>query len=97
MVHWERTNGDGNGAIPVNRPEAGMTWAPEAYWDDDLQSYVLFFTSRLYYVVDNTGGVGLGPMLGVLMRYFVRFSSNSDTWTIKVNASIVSTLTTHCT
>lgn len=48
LVHWTRTNGDGNGGITVNSPEAGMTWAPEAYWDDSLQSYIVFFSSRMF-------------------------------------------------
>ena len=48
MVNWTRTNGDGNGGITVNTPKAGMSWAPEAFWDDDLQSYVVFFSSRIY-------------------------------------------------
>ena len=48
LVHWTRTNGDGNGGITVNSPDAGMTWAPEAYWDDSLQSYIVFFSSRMF-------------------------------------------------
>ena len=30
MMNWTRTNGDGNGGITINTPNAGMTWAPEA-------------------------------------------------------------------
>lgn len=48
MMNWTRTNGDGNGGITINSPNAGMTWAPEAYWDDDLNAYVVFFSSRMY-------------------------------------------------
>src|SRR5699024_2018898 len=80
MVHWERTNGDGNGAIPVHRPEAGITWSPEAYWDDDLQSSVLFFASRLYDDVDHTGGEGHAQMFAVLTRDFVTFTSPPASW-----------------
>src|SRR5699024_5121257 len=92
MVHWERTNGDGNGAIPVNRPEAGMTWAPEAYWDDDLQSYVLFFASRLYDDVDHTGGEGHAQMFAVLTRDFVTFTSPPASWQNTGHARIDSTV-----
>ena len=92
MVHWERTNGDGNGAIPVNRPEAGMTWAPEAYWDDDLQSYVLFFASRLYDDVDHTGGEGHAQMFAVLTRDFVTFTSPPASWQDTGHARIDSTV-----
>ena len=48
MMNWTRTNGDGNGGITINTPNAGMTWAPEAYWDDDLNAYVVFFSSRMF-------------------------------------------------
>lgn len=80
MVTWERTNGDDNGGITVNQPEAGMTWAPEAYWDDDLQSYVLFFASRLYDDVDHTTGAGHAQMFTVVTRDFKTFSSPPATW-----------------
>ncbi len=34
--------------VKVSPDTAGMTWAPEAYWDDDLGEYVVFWASRLY-------------------------------------------------
>ena len=39
MVNWTRTNADGNGdtGIKVNADNMGMTWAPEAFWDDDAE------------------------------------------------------------
>ena len=80
LVHWERTNGDGNGAIEVNQPEAGMTWAAEAYWDDELQSYVLFFASRLYDDVEHTAGDLHARMFAVLTRDFVTFTSPPQSW-----------------
>ena len=50
MVNWTRTNAeDGSDAgIVVNSPNQGMTWAPEAFWDDALNAYVVFFSSRAY-------------------------------------------------
>ena len=92
MVHWQRTNGDENGAIPVNQPEAGMTWAPEAYWDDDLQSYVLFFASRLYDDVDHTSGEGHAQMFAVLTRDFVTFTAPPASWQNTGHARIDSTV-----
>ena len=92
MVHWERTNGDENGAIPVNQPEAGMTWAPEAYWDDDLQSYVLFFASRLYDDADHTSGDGHAQMFAVLTRDFTTFTSPPSSWQNTGHARIDSTV-----
>src|SRR5699024_6694591 len=80
MVHWERTNGDENGAITVNQPEAGMTSAPDAYCDDDLQSYVLFFASRHYDDVDHTSGGGHAQMFAVLTRDFTTFTAPPSSW-----------------
>lgn len=50
MVNWTRTNAeDGtDSGIVVNSSNQGMTWAPEAFWDDSLGSYVVFFSSRAY-------------------------------------------------
>ena len=50
MVNWTRTNADdgSNAGIVVNSPNQGMTWAPEAFWDDALNAYVVFFSSRAY-------------------------------------------------
>ncbi|KAF5025510.1 hypothetical protein F66182_2415 [Fusarium sp. NRRL 66182] len=32
----------------VSLPTAGMTWAPEAYYDESIGKYVVYFASRLY-------------------------------------------------
>lgn len=32
----------------VSLPTAGMTWAPEAYYDEDLGQYVVYWASRVY-------------------------------------------------
>ena len=50
MVNWTRTNADdgSDAGIVVNSPNQGMTWAPEAFWDDALNAYVVFFSSRAY-------------------------------------------------
>lgn len=32
----------------VSPPEAGNTWAPEAYWDDSRGEFVVFWASKLY-------------------------------------------------
>jgi hypothetical protein len=49
MVNWTRTNAeDGDTGITVNSANQGMTWAPEAFWDDSIGAYVVFFSSRAY-------------------------------------------------
>lgn len=34
--------------VVVSSPHAGNTWAPEAYWDDEIGRYVVFWASNLY-------------------------------------------------
>ncbi len=34
--------------VLVSPETAGNTWAPEAYWDDELQTYVVYWASKLY-------------------------------------------------
>ncbi|WP_137845865.1 immunoglobulin-like domain-containing protein [Microbacterium sp. 2FI] len=92
MKSWVRTNGQNTG-ITINQPEAGMTWAPEAYWDDDLQSYVVFFASRLYNDVTHTSGPGHARMFYVLTRDFKTFTYPPAMWQDTGYARIDSTVT----
>lgn len=34
--------------VEVSPPEAGNTWAPEAYWDEEQGRFVVFWASKLY-------------------------------------------------
>jgi hypothetical protein len=43
LVHWSEQR-----HVKVSPDTAGMTWAPEAYWDDELGEYVVFWASRLF-------------------------------------------------
>ncbi|PRB04053.1 hypothetical protein CQ047_16930 [Microbacterium sp. MYb72] len=93
LVHWDRTNGENTG-ITINQPEAGMTWAPEAYWDDELQSYVVFFASRLYSDASHTNTDKLyARMFAVLTRDFQTFTSPPASWQDTGYARIDSTVT----
>lgn len=93
LVHWDRTNGENTG-ITVNQPAAGMTWAPEAYWDDELQSYVVFFASRLYSDASHTNSDKLyARMFYVLTRDFQTFTYPPATWQDTGYARIDSTVT----
>lgn len=92
LVNWERTNGENTG-IPINQPAAGMTWAPEAYWDDDLQSYVVFFASRLYSDASHTNSDKLyARMFSVLTRDFRTFTYPPSSWQDTGYARIDSTV-----
>ncbi len=42
LVNWSEQR-----MCRVAADDAGCTWAPEAYWDDELQQYVVFWASKL--------------------------------------------------
>lgn len=80
LVHWSRTNGDGNGGITVNAPTSGMTWAPESYWDDTLQSYVVFFSSNEY-TEDSRNTPVAGANGGLYTQVFAVLTRDFKTFT----------------
>ena len=43
LVHWTDQR-----LVKVSPDSAGNTWAPEAYGDDELDAYVVFWASKLY-------------------------------------------------
>lgn len=61
--------------VLVSPETAGNTWAPEAYWDGELQSYVVFWASKLYAADDpaHTGST-YNRMLYATTRDFRTFS-----------------------
>jgi beta-xylosidase len=61
--------------VKVSPSTAGNTWAPEAYYDTSLGSYVVFWASSLYDPSDvNRTGSTYHRMLYVTTRDFVTFS-----------------------
>ena len=92
LVNWTRTN-DEDAGITVNQPEAGMTWAPEVYWDDDLQSYVVFFSSRLYSDATHSNSDNLyARVFYVMTRDFRTFTYPPVKWQDTGYARIDSTI-----
>jgi beta-xylosidase len=66
--------------VKVSPSEAGNTWAPEAYYDADLGSYVVFWASSLYADGDtDRNGTTYHRMLYATTRDFVNFSG-SEVW-----------------
>src|SRR5699024_3762071 len=51
IMVWESTdlvNWTDQRLVEVSPPEAGNTWAPEAFYDESIGAYVVFWASKLY-------------------------------------------------
>ncbi|MET8946582.1 family 43 glycosylhydrolase [Streptomyces sp. NPDC004542] len=71
LVHWTDQR-----LVRVAPDNAGNTWAPEAYWDDSLGEYVVFWASKLY-ADDDPGHTGstYNKMLYATTKDFRTFSA----------------------
>ncbi|MFF7526826.1 family 43 glycosylhydrolase [Streptomyces pseudovenezuelae] len=71
LVHWTDQR-----LVKVAPDNAGNTWAPEAYWDDSLGAYVVFWASKLY-ADDDPGHTGstYNKMLYATTKDFRTFSA----------------------
>ncbi|GAA3782697.1 hypothetical protein GCM10023083_18590 [Streptomyces phyllanthi] len=71
LVHWTDQR-----LVRVSPDNAGNTWAPEAYWDDSLGEYVVFWASKLYADddPDHTGST-YNKMLYATTKDFRTFSA----------------------
>ncbi|MBO1334729.1 family 43 glycosylhydrolase [Streptomyces sp. VRA16 Mangrove soil] len=55
IIVWESSDlvtWDGPRSVQVSPETAGNTWAPEAYWSEELGEYVVFWASKLYEASD---------------------------------------------
>ncbi|WP_329310904.1 family 43 glycosylhydrolase [Streptomyces sp. NBC_01262] len=68
LVHWTDQR-----LVKISPDSAGNTWAPEAYYDDSLGEYVVFWASKLY---DNDAHTGdtYNRMMYATTRDFYTFS-----------------------
>lgn len=92
---WESTdlkNWSAQRHVLVSPETAGNTWAPEAYWDEDLQQFVVFWASKLY-AEDDPGHTGstYNRMLYATTRDFVTFSE-AKIWQDRGESRIDSTV-----
>ncbi|HEY1106009.1 MAG TPA: immunoglobulin-like domain-containing protein, partial [Agromyces sp.] len=71
LVNWSEQR-----HVQVSTPYAGNTWAPEAYWDDELGRYVVFWASNLYPTTDASSrtAVTYNRMMYATTDDFVTFS-----------------------
>src|SRR5690625_4668045 len=90
LVNWTPTSDEPG--ITVNQPLAGMTWAPEVYWDDDLEAYVVFFASRMYHDAEHTQTDGHAQMFYVITRDFKHFTYPPTQWQDTGHSRIDSTV-----
>lgn len=78
IMVWESTdlvNWTDQRLVKVAPDNAGNAWAPEAYWDDSLGAYVVFWASKLY-AADDPGHTGstYNKMLYATTKDFRTFS-----------------------
>jgi hypothetical protein len=70
LVHWTDQR-----LVKVAPDSAGNTWAPEAYYDDRLGSYVVFWASKIYAADDpEHAGSTYNKMMYATTRDFRTFS-----------------------
>ncbi|MFF6784199.1 family 43 glycosylhydrolase [Streptomyces sp. NPDC012510] len=79
IMVWESTdlvNWTDQRLVKVSPDNAGNTWAPEAYWDDSLGEFVVFWASKLYADddPDHTGST-YNKMLYATTKDFRTFSA----------------------
>ncbi|MFI2485449.1 family 43 glycosylhydrolase [Promicromonospora kroppenstedtii] len=78
--------------VKVSPDNAGNTWAPEAYWDESLGQYVVFWASKLYADDDpDHTGSAYNRMLYATTRDFVTFSE-AQVWQDRGESRIDSTV-----
>nr|UMZ45334.1 hypothetical protein [Paramyrothecium sp.] len=69
LIHWSEQR-----HVRIAPDNAGNTWAPEAYYDDELGAYIVFWASSLYAEDDpEHKGSSYHRMLYVVTRDFVTF------------------------
>lgn len=79
--------------VQVSPPTAGNTWAPEAYYDTDIESYVVFWASSLYEEDDTAhAGTTYHRMLYATTKDFVTFSEPEiwqDAGTARIDSTVI--------
>ncbi|MDG9715110.1 family 43 glycosylhydrolase [Streptomyces sp. DH24] len=90
LVHWTDQR-----LVKVAPDNAGNAWAPEAYWDESLGQYVVFWASKLY-AEDDPGHTGstYNKMLYATTKDFRDFSE-PKVWNDPGYSVIDSTVVAH--
>ena len=88
MVTWSEQR-----HVKVSPDNAGNTWAPEAYWDDTIGAYVVFWASKLY-ADDDPDHLGGQPnrMMYATTRDFHTFTPAQvwqDTGVSRIDSTVI--------
>lgn len=79
--------------VKVSPDTAGNTWAPEAYYDDNIGAYVVFWASSLYAQDDpDHTGSSYHRMLYATTRDFITFSEPvvwQDAGTSRIDSTVI--------
>lgn len=98
IVVWESTdlaNWSAPRLVRISPDTAGNTWAPEAYYDESLGQYVVYWASKLYSASDpNHSGNSYNRMMYATTSDFRTFSA-AQVWVDKGYSTIDSTLIKH--
>ncbi|KAL2073883.1 hypothetical protein VTL71DRAFT_11209 [Oculimacula yallundae] len=88
LINWSEQR-----HVLVSPPTAGNTWAPEAYYDEALGSYVVFWASDLYEESDTAHtGSSYQRMLISTTTDFVTFSTPKiwqDAGTARIDSTVI--------
>ncbi|MFF6785306.1 family 43 glycosylhydrolase [Streptomyces sp. NPDC012510] len=96
IMVWESTdlvNWTNQRLVKVSPDSAGNTWAPEAYYDEELGEYVVFWASKLYDNEAHTGDT-YNRMMYATTRDFYTFSE-PKVWIDRGYSVIDSTVIRH--
>lgn len=80
LMVWESTDlatWSKQRSVQVSDESAGNTWAPEAYYDDELGAYVVFWSSKIYTTADHSDGNN-NRIMYATTRDFVTFSDPQE-------------------
>ena len=85
LINWSDAR-----LVQVSPDTAGNTWAPEAFWDEQRNAYIVFWASKIYKDATHSNGT-YNKMMYALTRDFVNFSE-AEVWVDKGYSTIDSTI-----
>lgn len=88
LIHWSDQR-----HVKVSPDTAGNTWAPEAFWDDSIGAYVVFWASKIYDEADTAHtGSTYNKMMYATTRDFRTFTPAQvwqDTGVSRIDSTVI--------